>query len=52
VTIVALPSGIPRCNTAAAPAGDETAAHSLSADTAAAAVAVLVGQPLDSRDDM
>jgi len=40
--------GSPRCNTAAELAADETSVHSLSADTAAAAISdASAGQPLD-----
>jgi hypothetical protein len=54
-TTSALPPGSARCNTAAPPAADENAAHSLSAGIAAFAADVagaFGGQPLDFRDDV
>ena len=46
-----LPPGIPYCNSAGVPAGDENAARSLSAGTAesAAGVAIASADPLDLR---
>jgi hypothetical protein len=48
VTISAPRSGSPRCSTAGALASDESAARTLSVDTAAADVPdIYAGQPLD-----
>jgi len=52
VTTSAPLCGTARCNTAGGLGGDENAARSLSADTAAAAAVAFVGQPLDFRDSL
>ena len=54
-TITAPPSGIRRCNSAGALAGDESAARIPSADSAVHAAGVpnaSAGRPLDFRDDL
>jgi len=54
-TIAAPLSGTLRCHIAGAPAGDESAARILSADTGAFAAGGAIasaGQPLDFRDDL
>jgi hypothetical protein len=55
VTIAAPPPGTLGCNIVGAPAGDESAARSLSADTggfAAAQALASAGPPLDFRLDL